>query len=179
MSQSFIVNASAIGTLVVHVVLVIFGLTLILHKESAFRFMRYFSPYAFIFSFAVALLGIVGSILYSEIIGFDPCVLCWLERVLLYPQVIIFGIAIFRRDDSIIPYILGLSIPGVILSLYHASVQLGGFSLTACTSEGGSCSKVYVLEYGYITIPLMAFTAFLLIVISTLIRKKNLGKLAS
>ena len=172
-SSSLIINVSSFLTLASHVLLVLFGLALLLRLKVASSVSRAISTYAFHLAFLISILGVVGSLMFSEIIGFAPCVLCWYGRIFLYPQAIILGIAIFRRDNNIVPYILGLSIPGALLSLYQSYAQLGGYSLTPCTSTGGSCSKIYFLEYGYITIPTMAFTAFLLIIILMLVRMKE------
>lgn len=174
--SSFVISASSLGVLVSHILIVLFGISLLFRMKIGYRVSYLLSRHAFTFAFAVALLGVIGSLLYSEGIGFEPCLLCWLGRVFLYPQAIILGIALYRRDNSIVPYILGLSIPGAIISLYHAYTNLGGTSITECTSVGGACSKVYVLEYGYITIPMMAFTSFLLIIISMLVRRAYVEK---
>jgi disulfide bond formation protein DsbB len=173
---SFIISASALGTLVSHVLIVIVLVGLVLCLKIIDKTLSKLAPFTFYFAFAVALLGVVGSLLFSEFIGFTPCVLCWIQRIFLYPLVIILPIAMIRRDKGIAPYILGLSIPGAIVALYQSYTQLGGYSVTPCTASGGSCSKVYVLEYGYITIPLMAFTAFLWIIISMIIHKRYAGK---
>lgn len=174
--SAFIIDASALGTLLSHVLIVLVLFALIFRLKVIDHILRKIAPYMFQFGFVVSLLGIVGSLMFSEVIGFAPCVLCWISRIFLYPQAIIFPIAMKRGDKGIAPYILGLSIPGAVVALYQSYTQLGGYSVTPCTAVGGSCSKVFVLEYGYITIPLMAFTAFLWIIISMIIHKKYGGK---
>jgi disulfide bond formation protein DsbB len=175
---SFVIKATALGTLISHIVLVLLGVALMLRVSAVARLIKAISPHVFVFGLIISAFGIVGSLLYSEVIGYEPCVLCWVERVFLYPQAIIFAVAVWKKDVSIVPYILWLSVLGAIVSLYHAYTQLGGYSVTPCTSAEGSCAKVYVLEYGYITIPLMAFTSFLIIIILMLIRKSAISKVA-
>lgn len=174
--SAFIISASAFGTLVSHILIVLVIAGLLLRLKIVDHVLRKVSHYAFHFAFVVALLGVFGSLLFSEVIGFTPCILCWIQRIFLYPQAIILPMAMIRRDKGIAPYILGLSIPGAVVALYQAYTQLGGYSVTPCTAAGGSCSKIFVLEYGYITIPLMAFTAFLWIIISMIIHKRYAGK---
>jgi disulfide bond formation protein DsbB len=105
----------------------------------------------------------LGSIYYSNIIGFEPCSLCWWERMFIYPQIIIFAVAIAKRDRGVADYILPLSVIGALFSWYHTYLSLGGTPIITCGTEGVSCAKRYVFEFGYVTIPVMVLTAFLLL----------------
>jgi len=127
--------------------------------------------YAFIWGFVVALGATLGSLIYSDIIGFDPCSLCWFQRAFMYPQVLLLGMAIWRRDHNIVDYSLWFSIVGGLIALYQAYTQLGGFSFTDCTAVGSTCAKVFFIEFGYVTIPVMSFTAFLLIALFMIVKK--------
>ncbi len=127
--------------------------------------------YAFLWTFLIALGATLGSLIYSEIIGFEPCVLCWLQRAFLYPQVIILGIALWKKDHNILDYSLGLSIIGGIFAFYQVFSQVSGISITACTAVGGACAKVFFIELGYVTIPVMSFTAFLLMILFMAVKK--------
>lgn len=134
------------------------------------------SSLLFLTSFA----AVVGSLSYSNIIGFPPCELCWFQRIFMYPQAIIAFMAVMKKDKSIVSYLLPLSILGTIVAFYHSLVHWGfGTGLLGCTAIGGDCGKVYVLEYGYITIPFMALSCFIyLIAISIIYYKSNGNKLA-
>ena len=133
--------------------------------------------YAFIHSHIVkvvfwsALVASVGSLIYSNIIGFPPCDLCWWQRIFLYPQVLIAGIAMLKKDKSIIEYMLPMSLIGGVIALYQSAVQWGllNNSLLNCTAVGGECAKVYVNEFGYITIPFMSFSIFVYLIALKLI----------
>lgn len=116
-------------------------------------------------SFVIALISTLGSLFYSEIAGYEPCKLCWYQRILMYPLVIILGIAWKRNDKKIVDYALPLSGLGAIIAGYHYYLQLGGNSILPCSAIGYSvsCSQRFVMSFGYITIPMMALTAFLLI----------------
>jgi len=108
--------------------------------------------------------SVVGSLLYSNLIGFDPCSLCWWERIFIYPTLIIVLIAMIRKEvPKLMPYVFGLSLPGIIFSGYHTYLQLGGKAFSACSSTGVDCAKIYFIEFGYVTLPTMALTAYIII----------------
>jgi len=122
----------------------------------------------------VALLGSALTLLYSEVFGFLPCGLCWLQRVFLYPQVFLLAVAFFKKDTKVGDYITALSIPGFLIALYQHSIQMGGSSFLPCPATPGAvdCGKRLIFELGYITFPLMAATLFaFLITLGWLIRQ--------
>lgn len=114
--------------------------------------------YALLWGFLLGLAAVGGSLFYSEIVGFEPCVLCWWQRVFLYPQAVIFGIALWMKDRKVFAVSVALTLLAGIIALYHSYVYWGGTSILPCTALGGACSKVYVYEFGYITIPSMSLT---------------------
>ncbi len=122
--------------------------------------------------FVVPLAALVGSLGYSEIIGYPPCVLCWYARVAFYPQILIFAMAIFKKDRTVIDYALALTVFGLIVTLYHSIIQIAGSSPFPCSADGISCATREVFEYGFITIPFMGFVGFLTLLLSLLIGKK-------
>lgn len=140
------------------------------------KIFSYAGKKATLLSFIVALLAMSGSLFYSEIAGFEPCKLCWFQRILMYPQVIIFGIALWRKRDAS-DYGIVLSSIGIFISGYHYLLQRGIVPAASCSAVGYSvsCSKVFVMNLGYITIPMMAFTAFTLILLIQIL-KKNADK---
>ena len=128
--------------------------------------------------FLTSFSALIGSLLYSEIIGFPPCDLCWIQRIFMYPQVALAFMALIKKDKSIAGYLLPLSLMGAIVSLYHSLTSWGfGASLLACTAVGGACSKVFVLSYGYITIPFMSFTVFAYLILTSIIYYKSKQKI--
>ena len=117
--------------------------------------------------------GVAGSLWYSEFIGFAPCELCWYQRIFLYPQPLLFLIAIVRRERMIIPYALVLSIGGGLIALLQYYGQMTHSTFLSCSTGGGtSCTERYALEFGYITIPFMAFAAFLFIALALVAGRK-------
>ncbi len=129
-------------------------------------------------AFTTALIATLGSLTYSEILGYEPCKLCWIQRIFMYPQVIILGFAVWKHKGSkaLIDTSLIFSVIGALVALYHYLMQLGIVPEGSCAAIGYSvsCSKVFVMQFGYITIPLMAFSAFLLIIMSLRLARRSL-----
>lgn len=106
----------------------------------------------------VAISATLGSLFFSKFLGYPPCELCWYQRICMYPLAIIFGIAAWKKRDVFI-FTLPLIIIGAAFSVYHYSVQF--FSVEAFCAVGQvSCATKGNVAFGYITIPMMAFTAF-------------------
>ncbi|MFC4559167.1 disulfide oxidoreductase [Virgibacillus kekensis] len=127
---------------------------------------------------AQALVAMLGSLFFSEIMGYEPCELCWYQRILMYPLVIIYGVAAFKRDISIALPGLIMSGIGVGVSTYHYLIQkLPGFH-----EAGGSCGLIpcnteYINYFGFVTIPFLAGTAFIIIfVLHIILLKQSRGK---
>lgn len=116
-------------------------------------------------SFAVALVAMLGSLYFSEIMGFIPCEYCWYQRVLMYPLVPILAIAAVRKDYRQSVYVMTLSGIGGIISLYHYTVQKTSIFGTDAGMACGivPCNVQYINWFGFITIPFLALIAFFLI----------------
>ncbi len=110
----------------------------------------------------IALVATVGSLFFSEVMQLPPCVLCWYQRIAMYPLVLIIGIGIISRDDRMKSYALPISLSGLAIAIYHNLLYYGLIpdSITPCT-EGISCTSRQIEWLGFITIPLMALTAFI------------------
>jgi disulfide bond formation protein DsbB len=114
--------------------------------------------------FIVALGGVLGSLIYSEIIGFEPCRLCWYQRVALFPIALLSGIAVIKKHSWITLYGLVLSIIGGIIAIYHIILEknlFGEATNLPCAADAVSCTVQYVYVFdGLITIPSMSFVVF-------------------
>ena len=118
----------------------------------------------------LALVGMLTSLYFSDIVGYAPCVLCWYQRICLYPLVVIFAVALIRKDNLVHYYALPLSLIGLFISVYHNTIYyIARFTpqntISACSTTGVSCTSRYIEWLGFITIPLLSFLAFLAIVI--------------
>lgn len=133
-------------------------------------------------AFIIALVATAGSLYYSEVAHFLPCRLCWFQRIFMYPLAIITLIGALRRDDYLPTYVLPLSIIGMGISTYHIMMERGIVAPSATCSADVPCNIFYVNYLGFITIAVMAFTAFALITLvmaGTLIayRRSEAGQL--
>lgn len=120
--------------------------------------------------FIVASAAVVGSLVYSELIGFEPCKLCWVQRIFIYPQVLILGLTLWKKTKDAAIYCLSLSVIGFLFATYHYYGQMFNPSALPCAASGtGSCAVRFFVEFGYITIPMMSLSAFLLLIILMLL----------
>ena len=165
-------------TVLAQVLLLWFLVSWLFGKESSSA-TSFFRSNGVVIAFVASALAMLGSLTYSEILGYEPCKLCWIQRILMYPQVLILGMALWskhRGNRALIDLSFVLSIIGACVAAYHYLLQLGVAPAIPCSAIGysASCSQRFVLQFGYITIPLMAFSAFLLIIVSLYtIRKQH------
>jgi|GEM_PF-557539 len=106
-----------------------------------------------------------GSLYFSEILGWEPCIMCWYQRILMYPLVILFGVAVILFKDDVEDYALPILTLGTGVSLYHYLVQMLDTIQSSCTATGISCDAVFTQGLDYITIPMMALTVFITVLI--------------
>ncbi len=126
----------------------------------------------------IAVIATSGSLYFSEVRHFIPCTLCWYQRILMYPLVILLGIASFRNDKRIIPYVLPMSLLGLAIATYHVLEQnIPGFGAPALCSAGIPCNVKYINWLGFISIPVLSLSAFSLVSIFLLValRKTKLA----
>lgn len=111
--------------------------------------------------FAISLAGVIGSLIYSEILGYEPCSLCWLQRIFMYPLPILALVGMRQRDPNAKKYILPIVAIGLLVALYQLIVTYAPGANVPCPAGGASCAIRYVNTFGFSTIPLMSFGLFL------------------
>ncbi len=122
---------------------------------------RYLGNYWKQLSFGLALTATSGSLYMSQILGYTPCHLCWFQRIFMYPLVVLFGISWLLETD-VVEYAVPLTTIGGGIAGYHYIIQrMEQFSSAGCSITSVSCETEYTYYLGIVTIPLMAFTAFL------------------
>ena len=162
--------------LVGHVILIL-GLIAYFALPNVKARIQYFSTnFGYILSFFIALFAMLGSLYFSEVIEWDPCVLCWYQRVAMYPLVVVFALGVWKQDASARMYGLALASIGLLISAYQIYLQVvaaSGKTLSGfCSTVGAvNCSEIYMLEFGYITFPVLAATAFVFIIVLQLVRR--------
>lgn len=124
---------------------------------------RAIGPDSLKLAWLVAVVATAGSLYMSEVRHFQPCPLCWYQRIAMYPLVVVLGVAVLRRDPGVRWYVLPVVLIGAAISAYH--YQLERFpdqDAIACSSDI-PCTIIWFEQLGYITIPMMALSAFGLI----------------
>ncbi len=127
------------------------------------QFLDYVNKHFLILSFLVALSASVFPLVYSFVIHFPPCDLCWWQRIFMFSTFILYAIALWDKDRRVIRYVSSLVTIGFLISIYH---NIGYYfsesgSTAPCDASGVSCYKHLVSEFGgYISIPMLALTAF-------------------
>ncbi|MDA2922105.1 disulfide bond formation protein B [Patescibacteria group bacterium AH-259-L07] len=137
------------------------------------RFLPFIKKYAIELACIVSLGAVIGSLLYSELIGFIPCKLCWFQRVFMYPLALILAIAVIKKDKRVTDYVLSLSLGGAIIAILHYYIQMSGSPNFLCpgTDPSLSCVQRLIFEFNFITIPLMSFMVFTLVALLMISRK--------
>lgn len=129
------------------------------NNNTMIRFLKDNSLYI---GLVISLSGLLGSLYFSEIMGLAPCLLCWYQRIALYPLVAIFAVGIAKRDNQAWSYAGPLIVAGGLLAAYHVAMVQGLISepLVSC-SLGVSCAQITWNLFGFITIPFLSLLAFL------------------
>jgi disulfide bond formation protein DsbB len=122
-----------------------------------------------------AMIATLGSLFFSQVMEFTPCVLCWYQRIVMYPLVIIFLVGALKAPESTFVFSAPLVCIGWLIALYHNLLhyEVVPESASPCL-EGVSCSTVYIEWFGFITIPILSLFAFTLIGILLIYFKRTI-----
>lgn len=122
--------------------------------------------YGLHFVWIVSAAALLGSLYFSEILKLPPCVLCWYQRVTLYPMVVILAVGIIRRDWLVWMYALPLVLVGWLVSIYHNLLYFKILPETVAPCLAGvSCTTKFLKVFGFLDIPLMSLIAFTAVLI--------------
>lgn len=161
-----------LGALVLEVAAVAILILFFLRERSpvAKEISGLISRHGILISFLLTLVALAMSLYYSEVLGFEPCSLCWVMRIFMYSQVVILGIALFANDRGVARYVIGLSLFGLIVGVYQHYLQMGGDPLVTCPSGSGGadCAARFLFEFGHITFPWVGVAMFLFLIATAL-----------
>ncbi|MBI5224022.1 disulfide bond formation protein B [Candidatus Micrarchaeota archaeon] len=122
----------------------------------------------------VSMCATLGSLSFQFVLGWEPCELCWFQRIFMYPLLIIGGVALYYKRSDVFVYVLPLSLIGGIISVYHYGVQFFDLASVCSVLDGPSkCALKLFAPFGYMTIPMMALTAFILNIVLIYIAESN------
>jgi disulfide bond formation protein DsbB len=128
-------------------------------------------PSALWLAFLVALTATLGSLYLSEVAHFVPCELCWYQRIAMYPLAPILLVAAYRHDAGVWRYVVPVAAIGAAISIYHYQLERFPEQGSASCSPEAPCTVVWIWKFHFISIPLMALSAFALIVALTLVAR--------
>ena len=125
----------------------------------------------------IASVSSLGALFFGEVMDLPPCVLCWYQRIFMFPLVLILPLGLFPFDRKIIRYALPLALGGWVISVFHLLLVYGVIpeTVTPCT-QGVPCKDVQIQWLGFVTIPLLSFVAFSLIVALMLAARPRISK---
>ena len=131
------------------------------------------TPVAAPLAWLVAIVAVSGSLYFSEVENLIPCRLCWYQRIAMYPLVLILGLATLRGDSLVRRYAAPLAAAGAVIAAYHYQLErLPAQASLACESDS-PCSVALVNRFGFISIPYMALSAFLLVTVLLLLARRQ------
>ena len=125
----------------------------------------------------IASVSVMGSVFLSFVMEFAPCVLCWYQRIFLFPLVLILAIGLFPYDNNVVKYALPLAIAGWLTAAYHNLLYAGIIpeSIQPCT-QGVSCTEDYINLFGFLSIPMLSLLSFSIIIILLVILYRRTSK---
>lgn len=121
--------------------------------------------WGFVFAaWLVAAVSSLGALFLGEVMGFAPCVLCWYQRIFMFPLVFVLAVGLFPLDARVVRYAFPLAAVGWLVAAYHVLLVAGIIpeSATPCT-QGVPCGQVQVEWFGFVTIPLLSVLSFTVI----------------
>lgn len=125
----------------------------------------------------VAATATLGSLFFSEVMRFPPCVLCWYQRIAMYPLALIFMVGAFHHAKAVFAFATPLVLIGWLVALYHNLLHYGVIPESASPCLAGvSCATVFINWMGFITIPILSFTAFSLLIVLLVLLKRALDE---
>lgn len=120
----------------------------------------------------IATVTTAGSLFFSEVANYTPCILCWYQRIAMYPLVVICGVAALRRDQEVWRTVLPLAGIGASISTWHIMIELRPALGGMCDPQA-PCALKWINEFGFLTLPTMALIAFVAITLLTLAARDN------
>ena len=112
----------------------------------------------------IATVSTLGALFFGEVMHLPPCVLCWYQRICMFPLVLILPVGLFPLDRKVVRYALPLAVIGWLFAVFHVLLIAGVIpeQIKPCT-QGVPCSEKVIEWFGFVTIPLLSLVAFSLI----------------
>ncbi|MBI4985248.1 MAG: disulfide bond formation protein B [Rhodocyclales bacterium] len=124
------------------------------------------TPWTLVFlAWTIAAASTLGALFFGEVMHLPICVLCWYQRIFMFPLALILPLGLFPFDPKIVRYGLALAVPGTLVAVFHQLLVAGVIpeSIKPCT-QGVPCSQTVASWFGFVTIPLLSVVAFAVVV---------------
>ncbi len=161
-----------VGGIALQTVMVLVALLLVINwkNKKPNAVLAFIHEHFFALGFVLSVMPLIFSLFYSEVLNYVPCYHCWIHRIFLYPQTFLFAVAWIRKDRNVFWYSWPLLVAGTLDSLYlNYKYYFNPFS-SPCDASGVSCAQRLVSEFGgYISIPSLALTSFLSLILLLLV----------
>jgi disulfide bond formation protein DsbB len=108
-----------------------------------------------------------GSLYFSQVAHFTPCALCWYQRIAMYPLSIVLLIAALRGDRRVAWYVVPVATIGALFAAYHTQLQAFPSQHSSFCTLAEPCTVRYVWEFGFVSLPFMALSAFVFVITMT------------
>ncbi len=125
---------------------------------------------------AQVIVAIAGSLYFSDIKGFEPCILCWYQRIFMYSLLPITIIALLKKEQKIYQYTMPVALIGMSISIYHNLLYTGIIKNEGFCSSGISCTSKFIEYFGFVTIPFLSLLGFVVIIFLSLISRNYIKK---
>ena len=125
----------------------------------------------------IATVSALGSLFFSDVMGFAPCILCWYQRIAIFPLVLILPTGLFPFDAKVAKFALPLAIAGLVTAVYHNLLYAGLIpkSIQPCT-QGVPCTEKYIELFGFLSIPLLSLLALAaMTTLLMIVKRRNHG----
>lgn len=181
MSPATVTNAIAFLIIVGQIGLLLFLLGWPWRKTALAKIYNFLSAQALLGAFVISLAAMFGSLYLSEVAKYVPCELCWYQRILMYPQVLLLGLALAKKNRDVATQIIILCALGLAVAIYHVYLQSGGTSLVPCstTALAVPCGVKNLQEFGYVTIPVMSLTSYTMVLVAMLLHRQSVKSVST
>lgn len=166
---AIVAQAAIIGLVIVVLMRVVGGETGAGSRAYAWV-LRSVGPQSMAIAWLAAVLATGGSLWFSHFAHFTPCLLCWFQRTMMYPLVFVAGVGALTRDARAWMYTLPLALTGIAISIYHYQLEWFPDQHGACDPTN-PCTLIWFREFGYITMPMLAMTAFAVVIAASLVSR--------
>jgi disulfide bond formation protein DsbB len=123
-------------------------------------------------AWVIACCATLGALFFGEVMQLPPCLLCWYQRIFMFPLAVILPLGLAPYDRKIIRYVLPLAMIGWLIAIFHQLLVAGWVpkSLEPC-ARGVPCSKTVIELFGFLTIPWLSIAAFSAIIVLLLLAR--------